>query len=444
MPTPYAGDTILAGSSDHGKAGPGHPGRCVGVSSAPDVTIALDRVIALASLNRASDPPRTADIVIVGGGVIGAATAFAAARAGLRPVVLEARPDICTLTTPVAAGAFRLQFDDRDELELVRESVETFLHFEDVTEQDTYGLDLRQQGYLWLTTDDRTAVAQRALVDKLHAWGQTDVELLDGDGTRERFPWVDDRVIQSRFRAADGFLDTKRLTFGLALGAKATVVTSCMVEGFRTQAGKLTAVQTSRGDVATDLAVVAAGPLSGLVAASAAIDLPVVAIRRQKLILPDVPEVPADAPMTIDEDTGAHWRPAHAGAWVLFTDPSTPPSEPAMDVPLDHRFAFELLDPASPVSVARVVPFWRDVWARGSDHWLLQAGQYTVTPDHRPLIGRTPIEGLFVNAGHDGHGVMLSVATGRLVMDEITGASAGVPNPFRPDRPMRRSPQPTL
>jgi glycine/D-amino acid oxidase-like deaminating enzyme len=396
----------------------------------------------MTSLTRESDPPRRAEIVIVGGGVIGAATAFAAARAGLRPVILEARPELCTLTTPVAAGAFRLQFDDRDELELVRESVETFLDFEEATGQDTYRLDVRQQGYLWLATDERTAAAQRALVDRLHGWGQTDVDLLDGDETCERFPWVDERVIQSRFRAGDGFLDTKGLTFGLALGAKATVVTSCMVEGFRIQDGRLAAVRTSRGDVVTDLAVVAAGPLSGLVAAGAGVELPVVAIRRQKLIVPHVPEVPDDAPMTIDEDTGAHWRPALAGAWLLFTDPSTPPSEPAMDVPLDHRFAFELLDPASPVSVARVVPFWRDVWERGSDHWLLQAGQYTVTPDHRPLVGRTPVEGLFVNAGHDGHGIMLSVATGRLVMDEITDAS--VPNPFRLDREMRRSPQPTL
>jgi sarcosine oxidase subunit beta len=396
----------------------------------------------MALLTRESDPPRRAEIVIVGGGVIGAATAFAAARAGLRPVILEARPDLCTLTTPVAAGAFRLQFDDRDELELVRESVETFLDFEEATGQDTYRLDVRRQGYLWLTTDERTAAAQRALVDRLHGWGQTDVELLDGNETIERFPWVDQHVIQSRFRAGDGFLDTKGLTFGLTLGAKATVVTSCMVEGFRIQAGRLTAVRTSRGDVATDLAVVAAGPLSGLVAASAGIELPVVAIRRQKLILPHVPEVAVDAPMTIDEDTGAHWRPALAGAWLLFTDPSTPPSEPTMDVPLDHRFAFELLDPGSPVCVARVVPFWRDVWERGSDHWLLQAGQYTVTPDHRALIGRTPVEGLFVNAGHDGHGIMLSVATGRLVVDEISGV--GAPTPFRLDRPMRRSPQPTL
>ena len=69
-------------------------------------------------------------------------------------------------------------------------------------------------------------------------------------------------------------------------------------------------------------------------------------VRRQKLILPDVPEVPADGPMTIDEESGAHWRPAYdRGAWLLHTDPATEPSEPTMDVPTDHRFAFRLMDP---------------------------------------------------------------------------------------------------
>lgn len=394
-------------------------------------------------MERLSHPPRSAEIVIVGGGVVGAATAFAAARAGLHPVIVEARPQLCTLTTPVAAGAFRLQFDNLEELELVRESVQTFLHFEDVTEQDTYGLGVRQRGYLWLTTSEATAERQRALVERLHAWDQPDVEVLDGDEVRRRFPWVGANVIQARFRAGDGFLDTKQLTFGLALGARASVVGSCPVTGFRTtRDGRLSAVRTGRGEIATDAAVIAAGPLSGPVAASAGVELPIHAIRRQKLILPSVPEVPSDAPMVIDEDSGAHWRPALEGAWLLFTDPTTPPSEPTMDVPLDHRFAFELLDPASPASVARVVPFWRDVWERGSDHWSLQAGQYSETPDHRPIVGPTPVDGLHVNVGHGGHGVMLSVATGRLVLDEMT--KPGGPNPFRLDRDLVDGPRPTL
>src|SRR5216117_1306565 len=107
------------------------------------------------------DPPRNADLVVVGGGVVGAATAFHLARAGLRPVIVEARPALCTLTTPVAAGAFRLQFESLEELTLVRESVELFLNFEEVTAQRTYRLHVQQPGYLWLTTREDVAKRQR-------------------------------------------------------------------------------------------------------------------------------------------------------------------------------------------------------------------------------------------------------------------------------------------
>jgi sarcosine oxidase subunit beta len=147
--------------------------------------------------------------------------------------------------------------------------------------------------------------------------------------------------------------------------------------------------------------------------------------------------------MTIDEDTGAHWRPASNGAWLLHADPTTAPSEPTMDVPTDHRFAFRLMDPASPVSVARTVPFWRDVWERGSRHWMLQAGQYSVTPDRRPLIGETAVAGLWVNTGYGGHGIMLSPAGARLLVDDVTSRD-GTTNPFRVDRHVEERPEPTL
>ena len=115
-----------------------------------------------------------------------------------------------------------------------------------------------------------------------------------------------------------------------------------------------------------------------------------------------------------------------------------------MDVPTDHRFAFGLLDPVSASSVARIVPFWREVWDRGSDHWLLQAGQYTITPDYRPLIGPTHVRGLFVNTGYSGHGIMLGPAGGRICADALTGALTTDANPFLPDRSMKATPQPTL
>jgi sarcosine oxidase subunit beta len=385
-----------------------------------------------------------AELVVIGGGVVGAATAYHAARAGLRPLIVEARPQLCTLTTPVAAGAFRLQFDDIEELALARESVELFTRFVEATGQRRYDPDVRERGYLWLTTSEVTAAAQRELVARLHGWGQTDVEVVDGDAVRERWPWVSPEVRQARWRAADGFLDTKELTFGLAEGSGAGVLLGHPVTGFEVHGERLRGVKTPAGTIETDAAVIAAGPMSGPLAALAGVDLPLVTVRRQKLILPDAPEVPPDGPMTIDEDTGAHWRPAQGnGAWLLHTDPATEPSEPSMDVPTDHRFAFRLMDPASLVSVARVVPFWRDVWERGSRQWLLQAGQYTVTPDHRPLIGETAIAGLWVNTGYSGHGIMLSPAGSRVLVDAVT-SSGRTANPFRPDRPTEERPHTTL
>ena len=389
-----------------------------------------------------TEPPASADLVVIGGGVIGAATAFHAAQAGLKPLIVEARPALCTLTTPVAAGAFRLQFDDLEELTLVRESAELFLHFREVTEQDRYDLRVRQQGYLWLTTDQRNAERQRALVARLHEWGQGDVELLTGDEVRHRFPYVDENVVQARWRGGDGFLDTTQLTFGLVHGSGAEVMVDCAATGFVASGGRLTGVRTTKGVVPTDVAVIAAGPLSGLLAGAEGIDLPIVTVRRQKLILPQVAEVPPHAPMTVDEDTGVHWRPALAGAWLLFTDPATPESPPADNVPVDPAFAFQLLDPTSPFSVARVVPFWRAVWDRGAAPWLLQAGQYTMTPDHRPLIGPLWIEGLWVNTGYSGHGIMLGPAGSRLLVDLLTGKAES--NPFAPGRAFERREPPTL
>jgi sarcosine oxidase subunit beta len=376
------------------------------------------------------------DLVIIGGGVVGAATAFYAARAGMRPLLLERRPALCTLTTPASTGAFRLQFDNEEELRLVRESVDLFLNFNEITEQDKYDLGIRQQGYLWCTTEEAGVRRQARLVERQHAWGQTDVELLDGEEVRRRFPYIRETVVQARFRAGDGFLDPKALTLGLAVASGAEVRTGCEVTGFEISGGKLTAIRTGSVRIPAQRAVIACGPFSGALARRAGVELPVRPVIRQKVVLPALPEVPPDAPMTIDDDVGTHWRPALRGAYLLFTDPETPAGEPLEDVPTDHRFAFQLLDPASPVAAARITPFWERIWARASAHWLLHAGQYTMTPDHRPLIGETEIGGLWVNTGYSGHGIMGSPAGSRILIDCVTG-KAGTDNPFRLDRQFR-------
>ncbi len=381
-----------------------------------------------------SDLPPACDLVVVGGGVIGAATAFHAGRAGLSTLLIERRPALSTLTTAAAAGGFRLQLDDQEELRLVSESVELFDNFEDATGQREYDPAVRHSGYLWLTTSAEGAERQRRLVAAQRSWGVDDVHLLTGDEIRAAFPYVSKDVVQARFRKGDGFLDPRRLALGMIWSSGASVVTSCEVVGFRVEGNRLRAVETTGGTVWTDAAVIAAGPFSGRVVGLSRVDLSVTTVRRHKVVVPDVPVVPDDAPMTIDEDTGAHWRPALSGAFLLFADPATAPSPPEDSTAIDQRFAFRLLDPDSLVSVARVTPFWRDVWTWGGASWMLQAGHYTLTPDRRPLIGPTGIEGLFVNTGYNGRGIMEGPAGSRLLVDVLIGKAGPDENPFRPDR----------
>jgi sarcosine oxidase subunit beta len=403
-------------------------------------------------------PPPTADLIVVGAGIVGCATAFRATRAGLRTIVLDARPRPATLTTPAATGAYRLQFDNAEEVALVREGVELYEDFATRVGLPGYDIGLRRQGYLFCARDDASLDRQHALVARQRGFGLDDVELLDGDEVRHRFPYISDTVRGARFRAGDGFIDQVRLAWGYALAAsggpgverptgvgEATFVLGERVVGLRAAGGRIVAVETHDGAVAAPIVVLATGPFLARTAALAGVDVPIAPTRRQKVIVADAPEVPAHAPMTIDETTGAHWRPALRGAYVLLTERETPASEPAWSVPTSADFAFRLLDPASPDAVAHVAPFWSDVWDRGVN-WVLQAGQYEYTPDHRPFIGPTPVDGLWLNGGWSGHGVMGSGGGSRLLLDAITGRATGPDrglrmdgpdgNPFRLDRPL--------
>jgi sarcosine oxidase, subunit beta len=406
-------------------------------------------VSATPTVRFAEHPPPKADVVVIGGGVIGCATAFFAACAGLSVVVLERRAALATLTTPVSTGAFRLQFDNREEIELVREGVDLFDDFAARTGLDGWDLGLRHGGYLFCSLTDATVERSGRLVARQREWGLDDVELLTGDEARARWPWLSPDIRGARYRAADGWLDPKRLALGFAAAASspggipgaapgggATFVTHTGAHGIVVDGERVRGVRTARGEVATDTVVVATGPFLAHTAGLAGIGLELRPTRRQKLVMPSLPQVPADAPMTIHEESAAHWRPSFDGAIALFTEAETPPSEPHDPVPIEHDWAFGLLDPRSDHALARVAPFWNDVWADGapSAHWYLQAGQYEMTPDRRPYLGQAGPNGLYLNGGYSGHGIMAGTGGSRRVVDLITGAADTADNPFSPDR----------
>jgi sarcosine oxidase, subunit beta len=381
-------------------------------------------------------------MVVIGAGVIGAATALAARRAGIAPVVIEARPALAAATTAVATGAFRLQQNDPDELVLVRETVAAIHDFAAFTGQSSYDPGARACGLLLLTTDPERAAVQRAVVAHQRSIGADGVEILDGDEARRRFPYLSPDVVQARFRADDGVLDPRLLALGLLAGSRVPIVTRCRAVGFDVGGGALTGVRTTLGTIHTRCCVIAAGPVSGLVAELAGVTLPINVLRRHRVVLPDVPQVPPRAPLTYDEDTGAHWRAGLHGAYVLLSHHGQAPDDAVDDPVIDPTFPYQVLDPASPTSVGRLSPFWDDVWHDARASWTVQCGMYTVTPDHRPLLDETPVPGLYVNTGYSGHGVMTSIGGARHLLDVITGRPAE--NPFALGRRFDPPPAGTL
>lgn len=384
------------------------------------------------------DLPHTADVVIIGGGIAGLATAWQAALAGLTPVVLERRSALASLSTSAATGGFRLQFENPDELALVRESLACYQDFAVRAGLPGWDIGYTPQGYLFCAFSESSAARQRERVVRQRAWSLDDVELLDGQEVRARWPWLSPEVRQATFRAGDGWLDPKQLAMGYAVASRAPCVMDTEVEGFERAGERVTGVRTNRGTVSAAAVVLAAGPFSGALAGLAGATLAITPTRRHRLVMPDVPEVPRDAPMTIDEDSGAHWRPWRSGAHGMWTRAGVPAEPPLDEVPGSDAFALALLDPASPASLARLSPFWARVWERQSLHWALRSGQYDDTPDRRPLLGASGIEGLHLNTGHSGHGVMSSAACARVTVDSIRGVVAHAQNPFRFDRDFER------
>jgi sarcosine oxidase subunit beta len=379
---------------------------------------------------QAGDLPRCADVVVIGGGVIGCAVGFYATEAGLDTVVLDRRDGLGSLTTAASEECFRAQFEEPENVGMMLESIAVFESFAEVIRVPGYDVNVHQQGYLFLTAADGGPEMLRKRVQRQRACGLSDVQYLDGDEVRRVFPFVGPSVLGATFRLRDGWLSAHELTYGYAKGSSALFALCTAATGIRLDRHGVAGVTTDRGDIATRTVVVAAGPFSSVVLAMVDVRLPLTLLRRQKVILANVPLVPPDAPMTIDQDTGALWRPEVGGAAMAWALPEEP-SEPMEQVPTDWTFPAVVLEGA-----ARLVPFWNQV-ADGltRENVFLGAGQYTCTPDHKPIIGPSQaVSGLYYSLGYSGHGIMASAGAARLLVDLIIDPSGDDQNPFREER----------
>lgn len=387
--------------------------------------------------------PMAADVVVIGGGIVGVCTAFFCSRLGLETIVVEKQASLGTLTTAQSTECFRMQFESAELIDLVRGSVEMFHNFPDMTGVPDTDINLRPQGYLYATADPQQMEANRRLVETQHRLGLTDVELLSGEDARARFPYVSPLVISARYRAGDGWLSVHELVHGFARGSRARFLLETRAVGIVVGDQGVTAVETDRGVISTQAVVVAAGPFSGRLARTAGVGLPLMLLRRHRLAVLRCDSVPPNAPFTMDDDTGVYWRPEGAGA-LLGKAFEHAPEEPVESVPVDWTFPAMVLDSESPWSAGRLSPFWHEsgnLLCQGALD--LSAGQYTYSPDHLPIIGPCPtVPGLYINTGYSGHGIMGAPEGGRRLGLLIAGEVSDLDNPFSLVRFLARGAEP--
>ncbi len=370
----------------------------------------------------------TFDAIIIGGGINGAASAFFLARAGLRCVIVERLAALARLTTSRSMEAMRAQFVEPENVAMMRESIAFYERFAEYTGLDGYDIGVHQQGYLFLTTDPDGPQRFRQRVATQHSLGLDDVEYLSSDEVRQRFPYASaEEITAGTFRQRDGWISAHEACFGLVRASGASLRLNTTVTGFQIEGGRISGVETDRGPLAAPVVIIAAGPYSGRVASLAGVELPLRIVRRHRVTLGQHPLIPQDAPMVIDQDTGAHWRPEKPGAALAWAQAHEPPGEPLDDVPANPRFVHEVLE-----GVYRLCPFWLDVAeSLRRDQVYVQAGQYTVTPDDKPIIGPHPeIDGLYFNTGYSGHGIMGAPGGGRLLADLVSGKASDDANAF--------------
>jgi sarcosine oxidase subunit beta len=383
------------------------------------------------SIPTAETFPDTADAVVIGGGIVGVATAFWLSRAGLDTVLVEMRDGLSTLTTPESIESFRAQFTEPAMSELAVAGIEIFENLADVIGIPGYDIDLHHQGYLFVTDDADMVDEVAAAVETHHRLGVTDSEFLTGEEARRRFPYLSDTIVAGTFRQRDGWLSTHEATQGFAKGSGAQFLLSTKATDVLQDAHGVCGVETSRGTIATRIVVNAAGPFAGKVGHMVGLDLPLEPVRRQKVFLSQQPLVPPDAPLTIDIVRDSYWRPETGGAYIAWVDPDEPVDEdPSEDLHADPYFAAIVLD-----KLIHITPFWEEV-AMGLKKADVHpsAGYYVYTPDDQPLIGPVPeVPGFIVNCGYWA-GVMLSPAAGKRVADLVTGKMKPEQNILRPTR----------
>ncbi|MCU1302840.1 MAG: dependent oxidoreductase [Candidatus Sulfotelmatobacter sp.] len=353
----------------------------------------------------------TADVVIIGAGIVGSSIAYHLTENGCRDVLLVERESAQGKgSTGKSMGGVRAQFSTPVSIQMSLYSIPFYASFED---RLGHPCDYRPQGYLFCAGTDQQMAYLRTNYALQVKMGLKNVQLMTGEDIRGMFPQLRaDDIIGGSFCSSDGFVDPYSAMNGFMAWAAdhgAALWKNTAVTSLKRDATGISLVETTRGPVATRKVINCAGAWAAGVAALAGVELPVEPLRR--MLVPSEPfdEFPHTAPMIIDMSTGFHFRPEARGFLLAWNDPE---ETPGFKMDFDAAFVEKIL-----IRAADRVPCFANLPVNPKRAW---AGLYEMTPDHHPILGEAPeVPGFFLANGFSGHGVMHAPATGKILSDLI-------------------------
>ena len=384
----------------------------------------------------------TADVVIIGSGIVGSSVAYHLAQAGCTNLlVIEREAHQGKGSTGKSMGGVRAQFSTPVNIQMSRYSIDFFSRFDEVV---GHPADYRAHGYLFCATNENHLAYLKANRERQIAFGVNNVEWVSPSEIQAIVPQLrTDDILGGTFCPTDGFVDPHSVMMGFMLNARergARLWLDTQVTGIRVDAAsagilpadrsdaelvppnadkrsalpaaearRIAGVMTTRGFISTRVVVNAAGAWAAQVAQMAGAELPVEPLRRQLVPTEPFDQLPKRFPMVIDMSTGFHFRREGKGILLAWNDPA---ETPGFKTEFDPTFVEKILTHA-----ASRVPVLAEAEVNPRRPW---AGLYEMTPDHHAIIGPAPnVEGLYFVNGFSGHGVMHSPASGRIAADLI-------------------------
>jgi sarcosine oxidase subunit beta len=348
--------------------------------------------------------PGRAEVVVVGGGVMGTSVAFHLAEAGVQGVLLLERDELGSGSTSKAAGGVRAQFSDALNIQLGARGLEAFERFD---ERPGGEIDLHQDGYLFVLTEPGDLATFEAAVALQNSLGVASRMLTAAEaGALSPYLATGD-LLGAAFHGRDGTCSPDGVVQGYATAARrrgADLRTGVTVTGIEADEAGVRAVVTDAGRVTTGSVVLVAGAWSEALAATAGVHLPVTPLKRQIVVTEPLVDA-RPTPMTIDAASTFYFHREGPG---MLLGLSYDGEEPGFDLSVDDAWL-----PALVAAIERRAPALADV---GIAHrW---AGLYEDSPDHNALIGEAADRpGFFYATGFSGHGFLQGPAVGEVLRD---------------------------